>query len=90
MYSKRAREILKILESATRIHQLSYGQTTTKTPHGGVVPPTELVRACFQEAFGEGSRRTPGALTPMACLLDAVMRRTLLPRGVYHEGLTHF
>ena len=52
------------------------------------MPPTDLVRACFREPFGEGSRRTPGALTPMARLLDVVMRRTLLPRGGYHEGLT--
>jgi hypothetical protein len=52
------------------------------------VPPTETVRVCFREPFGEGSRRTPRDLTPMAHLLDAVMRRTLLPRGGYHEGLT--
>jgi hypothetical protein len=52
------------------------------------VPPTETVRVCFRESFGEGSRRTPRDLTPMAHLLDAVMRRTLLPRGGYHEGLT--
>ena len=52
------------------------------------MPPTDLVRAYFQEPFGEGSRRTPGALTPTARLLDAVMRRTLLLRGGYCEGLT--
>jgi hypothetical protein len=52
------------------------------------VPPTETVRACFHETFGEGSRRTPHDLTPTAHLLDAVMRRTLLPRDGYHEGLT--
>ena len=52
------------------------------------MPPTDLVRAYFQEPFDEGSRWTPGALTPMACLLDVVMRRTLLPRGGCHEGLT--
>ena len=52
------------------------------------MPPTDLVRAYFQEPFSEGSRRTLGALTPTAHFLDAVMRRTLLPRGGYHKGLT--
>ena len=54
------------------------------------MPPTGLVRPCFREPFGEGSRRTPGALTPVARVLDALMRRTLLPRGGYREGLTRF
>ena len=52
------------------------------------MPPTDLVRAYFRDSFGEGSRRTLGALTPMARLLDAVMRRTLLPRGIHsHSAL---
>jgi len=54
------------------------------------VPPIGLVRPYFREPFGEGSRRTPGALTPVARVLDALMRRTLLPRGGYREGLTRF
>jgi hypothetical protein len=28
-------------------------------------------------------------MTPIARVLDAVVRRTLLPRLGYHEGLTH-
>jgi len=52
------------------------------------VPPTDLIRPCFIEPFGEGSSRTPRDLTPIARLLDAIMRRTLLPRMGYHEGLT--
>ena len=49
--------------------------------------PTDLVRHCFTEPFGEGSSRTPSDLTPTARVLDAIMR-TLLPRMGYHEGLT--
>ena len=49
--------------------------------------PTDLVRPCFTEPFGEGSSRTPRDLTPIARLLDAIMR-TLLPRMGYCEGLT--
>ena len=52
------------------------------------MPPTDLIRPCFTEPFGEGSSRTPRDLTPIARLLDAIMRRTLLPRMGYHEGLT--
>ena len=58
-------------------------------PHGGLVPPTDLVRHCFTEPFGEGSSKTPSDLTPIARVLDAIMRRTLLLRMGYHEGLTH-
>ena len=52
------------------------------------MPPTDLVRPCFTDPFGEGSSRTPHDLTPTAQLLDAIVRRTLLPRMGYHEGLT--
>jgi hypothetical protein len=52
------------------------------------VPPTDMIRPCFREPFGEGSRRTPASLTPLARVLDAIVRRTLLPRLGYREGLT--
>ena len=54
-----------------------------------MIPPTYLVYHCFKEPFGEGSSRTPSDLTPTARVLDAIMRRTLIPRMGYHEGLTH-
>ena len=85
----RVREILRIPESPIRLHEVCYGQIEPpRCPHGGRVPPTNLVRPCFTEPFGEGSSRTPRDLTPTTWLLDAVMRRTLLPRMGYHEGLT--
>ena len=52
------------------------------------MPPTDLVRHCFTEPFGEGSRRNPSDLNPTARILEAIMRRTLLPRMGYREGLT--
>ena len=52
------------------------------------MPPTDLVCHCFIEPFGEGSSRTPSELTPTARVLEAIMRRTLLPRMGYREGLT--
>ena len=51
------------------------------------MPPTDLVKPCFIEPFGEGLSRTPRDLTPISWLLDAIMR-TLLPRMGYREGLT--
>ena len=57
-------------------------------PHGRMVPSIDLVRHCFKEPFGEGSSRTPSDLTLTTRVLDAIMRRTLLPRIGYHEGLT--
>ena len=59
-----------------------------KCPNSGLVPPTDLVCHCFLEPFGEGLSRTPSDLTPTARVLDAIMRRTLLPRMGYREGLT--
>jgi hypothetical protein len=86
--SSRATEILRILDSSTRLHEICYGQTEPpRRPQDEQVPPKDLVRACFIEPFGEGSSRTPRDLTPTACILDSVMR-TLLPRGGYREGLT--
>jgi hypothetical protein len=52
------------------------------------VPPTDLIRPSFHEPFGEGSRRTPASLTPLARVLDAIVRQTLLLRLGYRGGLT--
>jgi hypothetical protein len=89
LYSTRVREILRLPASETKIYQLCFGQTSPpRRPHGGTVPPTDLVIPCFHEPFGEGSRRTLASLTPIVRVLDAMMRRTLLPRLGYREGLT--
>jgi hypothetical protein len=90
LYSTRVWDILRLPALETKIHQLCFGQTSPpRHPHGGTVPPTDLVRPCFREPFGEGSRRTPASLTPLARVLDAIVRRTLLSRLGYREGLTH-
>ena len=53
------------------------------------MPPIDLVRHCFTEPFGEGSSKTPSDLTPTARVLDAIMRRTLLPRMGYRGLDSH-
>jgi hypothetical protein len=89
IYNTRVWEILRLPASETKIHQLCFGQTAhPRRPHGRTVPPTDMIRPCFHEPFGEGSRRTPASLTPLARVLDAIVRRTLLSRLGYREGLT--
>ena len=89
MTSTRVREILRLQEQPVRLHEVCYGYTAPpRHPHGGMVPPTDLVRHCFTEPFGEGSRRNTSDLTPTARVLEAIMRRTFLSRMGYREGLT--
>ena len=89
LMSFRVREILRLQEQPVWLHEVCYGQTVPpRRPHGGMVPPTDLVHHCFTEPFGERSSRTPSDLTSTARVLDAIMRRTLLQRMGYHEGLT--
>ena len=86
LMSFKVREILKLQESPICLHKVCYGHIEPpRCPHSGLVPPTDLIRPCFIEPFGEGSSRTPRDLTPTARLLDAIMRRTLLPRMGYRE-----
>ena len=88
--SFRVREILKLQESPIRLHEVCYGHTEPpRRPHDSLVPPIDLVCHCFVEPFGEGSSRTPSDLTPTTRVLDTIMRKTLLPRMGYCEGLTH-
>jgi hypothetical protein len=78
-----------LTESATRLHYIYYRDTEpSRCPHDGEVPPIDFVQPCFREPFREGSSHTPRDLTPTAHLLNEVMRRTLLPRIRYREGLT--
>jgi hypothetical protein len=89
LYNTRVWEILRLPASETKIHQLCFGQTTPpRRPHGGTVSPTDMIRPCFREPFGEGSQRTSASLTPLARVLDAIVRRTLLLRLGYREGST--
>ena len=44
LMSFRVREILRIPESPIRLHEVFYGQTEPpRCPHGGLVPPIDLV-----------------------------------------------
>jgi hypothetical protein len=73
LYNTRVQEILRLSALEIKIHQLCF---------------EHMIRPYFREPFGEGSRRTPASLTPLARVLDAIVRRTLLLRMGYREGLT--
>lgn len=87
--SDQARQRLRLTPSANRLHTLCYkDKQPPRRPLSAVAPDTEFVRPCFREPFGDGSHHTPADLTPTARLLHEVMRKTLLPRVGYREGLT--
>ena len=53
LMSTRVREILRLQEQPVRLHEVCYGHTTPpRCPHGGMVPPIDLVRHCFKGPFG--------------------------------------
>jgi len=85
----RAREVLRLAVSTTRIHLLCYGNfEPPRRPHGGALPPVDLVAPYFRQPFGEVSIRTVGDLTRPARILDFVLRKTLFPRIGYRDGFT--
>jgi hypothetical protein len=52
------------------------------------VPPVDAVRCLFGSDFGEGSSRRPVDMLPPVRLLDAIIRRTILPRPNFRDGTT--
>lgn len=82
--------ILRIPRQDVLLHQLCFPRVEPpRRAHAGVLPPVEAVRDCFRGDFGEGSSRLPKDLTVTARILDSIVRRTILPREGYKEGLTH-
>nr|AGT15933.1 hypothetical protein SHCRBa_010_J05_R_20 [Saccharum hybrid cultivar R570] len=90
LLTREIRETFGFVQSETRIHSLCYGTTDPpRRSHGGVCPPATHVAALFRPPFGPESRRTPDDLTPVGRVLNAAMRRTLLPRVGFREALTN-
>ena len=89
MTAQRAGEVLGLIASTTRVHQLCYGDfEPPRRPHGGALPLVHFVAPCFRQPFGEGSSRTVGDLTCPARILNFVLRKTLFPRTGYRDGFT--
>ena len=63
MMSQRVREILRLQEQLVKLYEVCYGQQELpRRPHGGLVPPTDLVRHCFKEPLVRGQGGTPVTL----------------------------
>jgi hypothetical protein len=52
------------------------------------VPPVDVVRCLLGSDFGEGSSRRPVDMLSPVCLLDAIIRRTILPRSNFRDRTT--
>jgi hypothetical protein len=52
------------------------------------VPPVDVVRCLLSSDFGEGSSRRPVDMLPPVGLLDAIIRRTILPRSNFRDRTT--
>jgi len=84
-----ARETWGLTAYETKIQELCYaGFEPPHRPHGGELPPIDVISPCFCPPFFEGSSHAVGGLTRPARILDFVMRKTLLPRPGYRDGFT--
>jgi hypothetical protein len=52
------------------------------------VPPVDVVRCLFGSDFREGSSRRPVDMLPPIRLLDAIIRRSILPHPNFMDGTT--
>jgi hypothetical protein len=52
------------------------------------VPPVDSVRCLFGSDFGEGSSRRPADMLLPIRMVDAIIRRMILPRPNYRDGTT--
>jgi hypothetical protein len=87
--SARARELLRIPLQTVHLHQLCYpGVDPPRHAHSGIVPPIDAVRCLFGSDFREGSSRRPIDMLPPVRLLDAIIRRMILPRPNFRDGTT--
>ena len=78
--AQRAREVLGLTASATRLHHMCYGNfEPPRRPHDGALPPVDFVAPCFRQPFGVGSSRTASNLTCLARILDFVIRKCNIP-----------
>lgn len=90
IYTQEIRQLYGFPESPVRLHSMCYGSADPpRCPHDRVTPPTTHVTAIFRPPFNEGSRRSLSDLTHVATVLEAAMRRTLLPRVGFREALTN-
>jgi hypothetical protein len=90
IFASEIRQLYGFPKTPVRLHSLCYGAADPpRCPHGGTQPPASHVAAIFHPLFDEGSRWSLRDMTHLAQALEAVMRKTLLPRVGFREALTH-
>jgi len=68
---------------------MAYGNTVPpRRPHETLFPSDEEVSILFQQPFIPGTPRTPDRLTPVAHSVHLALRKSLLYRIGYNEGIT--
>ena len=71
------------------LHHLTYGDVEPPhRPHVPYPPPDEEASILFVQPFLPGTPRLPDRLTPLAKTVHLVLRRSLLYRLGYNEGIT--
>ena len=71
------------------LHHLTYGDVEPpRRPHQPYPPPDEKASRLFVQPFLPGTPRVPDRLTPLAKTVHLALRRSLLYRLGYNEGIT--
>jgi len=80
---------VRISKEPRYLHHLAYGYTEPpRCPHDTHFPSDQQVSVLFQQPFLPGTPRTPERLTPVAHTVHLALRRSLLYRQGYNEGIT--
>ena len=80
---------VQIAEEPHYLHYMAYGNTVPpRRPHETLFPSDEEVSILFQQPFIPGTPRTPDRLTPVAHSIHLALRKSLLYRIGYNEGIT--
>ena len=71
------------------LHHLTYGDVEPpRRPHQPYPPPDEEASRLFVHSFLSGTPRVPDRLTLLAKIIHLALRRSLLYRLGYNEGIT--
>lgn len=80
---------VQIAEEPHYLHYQAYANTVPpRRPHETHFPSDEEVSVLFQQPFLPGTPRTPDRLTPVAHTIHLALRKSLLFRIGYNEGIT--
>ena len=80
---------VRIAEEPHYLHYQAYGNTVPPhRPHETPFPSDKEVSVLFQQPFLSGTPRTPDRLTPVAQTIHLALRKSLLFRIGYNEGIT--